>query len=199
MRASPRSLFLALALWAAPTVAAAGPAADLIGAMGDEAKEMLRATEGDLGMRETALRAGLVNDFDMDYIARFALGDYWTRATADQQADYLNMFGAYVVATYARRLGGYAGDELSIVGEEAAGPNDVLVTTHVTRGDAAPIEAEWRVRAAEDAPARVIDVRVDGVSLLARAREEFAGLVRQHGIDGLIEILRARAGRLGAQ
>ncbi|MEQ9122358.1 MAG: ABC transporter substrate-binding protein, partial [Alphaproteobacteria bacterium] len=155
MRAPLRSLLLALALSAAPTLATAGPAADLIGAMGDEARQMLRATEGDLGMRETALRAGLVNDFDMDYIARFALGDYWTRATADQQQDYLNMFGAYVVATYARRLGGYAGDELSIVDEEAAGPNDVLVSTHVTRGDAAPIEAEWRVRAAEDASPRV--------------------------------------------
>lgn len=189
---------LALALLTAPAAAAAGPAADLIEDMADRAIKVLAETEGDLAAREAKLREVLKQDFDMPLIARFAMGRYWRRASQDQRHSYTAAFSDYVVATYARRFGGYAGEKLEISSEREAGPNDVLVATEIVRdGGGPPIVAEWRVRVGD--PSRVIDVIVEGVSMSVTQRAEFAAVIRKNGIDGLIQVLQARAGRRGAQ
>lgn len=185
-------------LAAAPAVAQAGPAGDLIRAMADQAVEILATTNENLAEREKRLRAVLARDFDMAAIGRFAMGRYWRLATEEQRAGYIAAFSDFVVATYARRFGGYAGETLEIKSERATGAKDVLVATEITRGSAPPVQAEWRVRV-DSPPPRVIDVVVEGVSMSVTQQAEFSSVIRQHGIDGLIHVLQAKAGRLGAQ
>jgi len=190
--------FVVLLLATAPAAANASPAGDLIARMADQAIQTLAETDGKLAERETKLRALLVQGFDMEYIGQFVMGRYWKRATDDQKLDYLKAFSNYVAATYARRFGGYAGEKLEISDERPAGPKETMVQTRIIRGQAPPILAEWRVRV-DDKPARVVDVVIEGLSMSVSQREEFSSVIRQHGIDGLIHILQARAGRLGAQ
>jgi len=193
-----RRWLIVLLLAAAPAPVAAGPASDLIAEMADQAITTLAETETDLASRERRLRAILIRSFDMDYIGRFVIGRYWSRATEEQRHDYLAAFSDYIATTYTRRFGGYSGETLEILAERPASENETFVQTQIVRGEAAPILAEWRVRV-DDKPARVVDVLVEGLSMSVSQREEFGSVIRQRGIDGLINILQARSGRLGAQ
>ncbi|MGZ0188334.1 MAG: MlaC/ttg2D family ABC transporter substrate-binding protein [Alphaproteobacteria bacterium] len=198
MRALFNRCLLVAALALTPVAATAGPAADLIQGMGDQAVSTLAATEGNLAVRESRLRALLNNGFDMERIAKLALGRYWKRANPEQRQDYVAAFSEFVLATYTRRFGGYAGETFEVVSERPAGNEDVLVKSRIIRGAAAPIEAEWRVHV-QGADAHVVDVAIEDISMAVTQRAEFASVVRQRGIDGLIHLLQARAGRLGAR
>ena len=45
---------------------------------------------------------------------------------------------------------------------------------------------------------KIIDVVVEGVSILVAQKAEFSSVLRQRGIDGLITILRSQLDRLDA-
>ena len=98
---------------------------------------------------------------------------------------------------YSAMLGGYAGETMAVVSEQAAGEKDILVHTRIDRPSGPPIEAHWRVRS-KDGNQRIIDVMVEGISMAVTQRAEFRSVIKRHGIDGLIQILDAQSNKLSA-
>ncbi len=180
---------------AAPAAQAGAPS-DFIRKLGDEAISVLQSCDKSLAEREAAFGKILKQGFDMPLIARFALGRYWRVASKEQRRDYLNLFTDYVVRSYAVRLGGYKNDSLVIISEKPI-KKDFLVDTRINRPSGAPITAIWRIRKSKN-QLRIIDVIVEGVSMLVTYREEFSAVIRRHGLPGLLETLRARIGKLPA-
>ncbi|MCH7888046.1 MAG: ABC transporter substrate-binding protein [Proteobacteria bacterium] len=174
-----------------------GVASELIRRLGEQAIAALGAPGASLEAREARFRSLLSESFDLAFIGRFVLGRYWRQATPEQRSDYLALFGEYVLQTYSARLGGYAGESMTILSERPAGTKDVVVSTRILRPSGPPIEAAWRVRTT-GARYRIIDIMVEGVSMVVTQRSEFAAVVQRHGIQGLIEVLRARTTKLPA-
>jgi phospholipid transport system substrate-binding protein len=159
--------------------------------MGDEAISTLRATNVSPVARESRFRALLARNFDVEFIGRFALGQYWRFATPEQQQEYLQAFQEYVIQVYSRRLNDYAGQSLTVTSERPAGERDVVVDTRIDRPSAPPASVQWRVRAI-GGDLRVIDVIVESVSLVVTQRDGFASVVQRQKVAGLIELLRTR-------
>jgi phospholipid transport system substrate-binding protein len=86
---------------------------------------------------------------------------------------------------------------MTIISERPAGTKDVVVSTRILRPSGPPIDADWRVRTTGERY-RIIDVMVEGVSMVITQRSEFAAVVQRHGLQGLIEVLRARTTKLPA-
>jgi len=168
-----------------------------IGDLGQQAIVVLQSTTGSLEQREQQFRQILAQNFDVSFIGRFVLGRSWRTASPQQQADYLALFEDFLVLTYSRRLGGYTGERLAVVAERAANERDTVVRTQIERPSATPITADWRVRATP-AGYKIIDIEVAGISMALTQRSEFASVVGRNGVDGLIEVLRARAAKLSA-
>ena len=187
-------LTLALTLAAGNAPAASESASEFVARLGDWTLIALRADDGS---REARFRDLLRQGFDLPFIARFALGPNWRRATAEQRSDYLVVFGEYVVQTYSPRLGGYTGEAMSIVAECRAGEKDSLVETEIVRPSGPTISAEWRVRVI-DGEYRIIDIAIEGISMAVTKRSEFSAVIQSEGIDGLIAALRARANQHSA-
>jgi len=178
--------------------AEAGPEADFIRKLGDEAIAVLGKDDQTLAEREATFRKILKDGFDMPLIARFAMGRYWRIASKEQRHDYLILFTDYVVKSYAVKLGGYKNEALVIVSEQPLqNKKDVLVSTRIKRPTGAPINTVWRVRHGKRG-LRIIDVMVEGISMLVTHRDEFGAVIQRHGVTGLIETLRARIGKLPA-
>ena len=171
---------------------APGTASEFVAWLGDQTVIVLRSADGNLGSREARFRDLLREGFDLPFIARFALGPNWRRATAEQRSDYLGVFGEYVVQTYSSRLGGYAGETMNIVAERRAGERDSVVETEIVRPNGPPVTAEWRVRVI-DGEYRIIDIAIEGISMAVTKRSEFSAVIQSKGIDGLIAALRVRA------
>ena len=110
--------------------------------------------------------------------------------------DYQALFTEFILQSYLRRMGGFSGETFTVAGARAAGKKDVLVRTQIDRAGGLLIKAEWRVRP-KDGRYRIIDIMVDGVSMAVTQRSEFNAVVRQHGMQGLLQILRARTENFG--
>jgi ABC-type transporter MlaC component len=196
-----RGVVLAATLAATlPCVARAQPgvAADFVRDLGQQANAVLRSKDKSLAEREAALDKLLKDRFDLNLIGRFSLGRYWRQASEDQRRDYLQRFSAYVVRSYASKLGGYAGERLVIVSEQPLkNKKDVYVNTRINRPSGPPIKTSWRVRMV-NSRTRIIDVVVEGISLAVTYRDQFSAVIRKNGMEGLLEVLRARTDKAPA-
>ncbi len=177
-------------------IAAASPAeveeaTGFIEDLANRAIEVLRRSEDDATAREVAFRDLLSEGFDVPFIGRFVLGRHWRRATPEQRTRYLALFSDFLVTTYTRRLSDYSGESFRIIGAKPVGKTDVLVRTRIERPGGASIKAGWRVRAVADTH-KIIDVSVEGVSMVMTQRAEFASVVQKTGMDGLLQVLSTR-------
>ncbi len=166
-------------------------AARFIQRLGDQAIGVLRASDLTLEQRERHFRSLLAQGFNLRFIGRFVLDEYWQLATPEQQGDYLALFSEYVLQTYSARLGGYAGETMTVVGARQANEKDVVVRTRIDRPSGPPITAEWRVRTT-GGRYRIIEVMVKGISMAIAMRSEFASVIQRDGIEGLLAVLRLR-------
>ncbi len=166
-------------------------AARFIASLGDQAITALRANSRGLERREATFRGLLAQGFDVPFIGRFVLGRHWRQASAEQRSDYLALFREFLLKTYSRRLGGSTGETFTVTGAHPTGRQHIIVRTQIERAIGAPIEADWRVRVI-DRQYKIIDVAVEGVSMAATQRAEFTTVIRNHGMDGLLQALRLR-------
>lgn len=173
-------------------------AAKYVDKLAHEALAVLRSTDGSLDAREHQVRQILGRGFDLKVIGRFVMGKAWKKATPEQKAEYQGLFSEYVLRTYSRRLGGYAGETFTVVKAQPLGKKDALVTTEISRPAGPPLLAGWRVRGGAKGY-RILDIVVQGISMAATQRSEFAALVRRQGVDGLIETLRMQVTKFSAR
>lgn len=185
------------AAWSEPRPDAA-QAQKFIADLGAEAVRVLRQPNLPLEQREAVFRGMLARKFDLEFIGRFVLGRYWQAAKPDQREEYQALFAEFVLRTYSRLLGGYVDEQLTVQGVLDAGQRDVIVNSLITGSSSQPVQTQWRLRLM-DGQLKIIDVAAAGVSLSITQREEFAAVIGRNGIEGLLEMLRARTLALPAE
>ncbi len=173
-------------------------AAAFVDSLSGEALAVLRASDVDLAEREAKVRDILAKSFDFKLIGRFVLGKSWRSATPEQREEYQELFERFVLLTYSRRLGGYSGETFKVVKAAPMGKQDAVVITEISRPSGPPLKAGWRVRG-KNGKHLILDVIVEGVSMITTQRSEFQATVRAKGLDGLIELLRMQVTKFSAQ
>ncbi len=175
-----------------PSDAAGAPSHDpakFVKWLGDEAIAILTTPNTIAEERKERYRDLLDRGFAVDIIARFVLGRHWRAATREQREEYRRLFREFVLDTYAERLDGYAGQTFEILEALPLGDVDTIVRTEIRQPDGPPIRVDYRVRQRREA-FKVIDVQVEGISLITTQRSEFNSIIARDGIDGLLELLR---------
>ena len=166
-----------------------GEASKFLDTLASYALNILRSSELSLEAREAKVRGLLAENFDIPRIGRFVLGKSWRGASDEQKKEYQRLFGQFLTQVYAKRLGGYTGEAFKIVKANAYGKKDALVLTEI---------AGWRVRNGSGG-LKILDVMVEGVSMAATQRSEFESVVKSHGVDGLLEMLRLKVDKYSAR
>ena len=164
-----------------------------------EALQILSDDAQPLEQRERRVRELMDRHVAIDFIARFALGKHWLRASEDERADYTVLFRRFFLQKYAAMLGGYDDQVVTITGTKAAGDSDMMVETSIDDGGGAPpIKAGWRVRLFDQQP-KIIDIAIEGISMALNQRQEFSSVLSRGGLTGLMDVLRATTERVPAQ
>ena len=141
---------------------------------------------------------GLVNDvviphFDFVSMSKWVLGKKtWRGASESQREQFIDEFKTLLVRTYAKALLEYANQEIEYLPEESnPSSNLVLVKTkiHQSGTSAVPIDYRMHISGGEW---KVVDIVVDGVSLILTYRGSFASEIRKNGLDALIRKLSQR-------
>ena len=189
----------AFILFASPLAFAAKtdgtPAAQFVQKMGDKALTSLTDRQIADGVRATRVRSLLHENFDVQTIGRFVMGPSWKTATAAQKAQYMDLFEDMIVATYTKRFAEYSGQSFKVTGSTATGGTDSLVKSQILQKDGPPVMVDWRVRN-KGGSFKVVDVVVESISMTMTQRDDFAGVINSKGIDGLLNVLRQRAGKV---
>jgi phospholipid transport system substrate-binding protein len=165
--------------------------------LASQAIQVLSSPNGSLHERESKFRDMLRDDFAMEQIGQFVAGGYWRRMSPAQKESYQKLFGEWVLKTYAVRLGGYTGEQFQVTKTTPAGERDVIVHTRINKSGGNGFNANWRVRE-EGGRYKIIDIYVEGVSMVITQRSEFDSIFKRHGIDGMISMLRDRVAKLSA-
>jgi len=166
--------------------------------LGDKAIAVLADEGRDIETREKTVQDMLRANLELLTMSRFVLGSGWRKASEEEQADYVETFSEFVVRTYSKRLSAYGGQTFEITGTSAAGKRDAIVYTRIDQDGAPPIQAGWRVKTDAEGALKIVDVVVEGVSMLQTQRSEFESVVRRSGLDGLMEALRKKLDKLSA-
>jgi phospholipid transport system substrate-binding protein len=134
----------------------------------------------------------LDRDFDMPRIARFVLGRYWNEASDADKREFQRLFEEYVVRSYAQRFSEYNGETVKIMGTREENETRTLVQSQIVRPNGAPpASVNWRVRKGDDG-FKIVDVDVEGVSMVLTQREEFASVIQRGGVAGLNKTLQEK-------
>jgi phospholipid transport system substrate-binding protein len=141
--------------------------------------------------REQSTATLLQEDFAISQISRFVLGQYYSSGTADDLRAFDRLFVEWIVKSYAMELQGLVADDIKVTAGRLEGSKDAVVTTafHNTDGKL-PTTVEWRVRADDDGY-KIIDIEVEGVSMLLTEKDEVASVIKHSGgtIAGLNRLL----------
>src|SRR5262249_45337833 len=151
----------------------------------------------DKAARERGFAAVYRAHFDNPGIAAAVTGPAWRQATAEQRAEFLRLFEAYVVKIYAGQFATYKdkGGQLLIQSSQPDG-DGAMVTTQIVDPAASSgrsVEIKWRLRMTAEG-LRVRDVVFENISMTLTHRREFAAVMQQRGgtLDGLLAALREK-------
>ncbi|MGH7045957.1 MAG: ABC transporter substrate-binding protein [Stellaceae bacterium] len=132
------------------------------------------------------------SSFDLPFMARLAFGPGWSALTPAQQQQVAQSYGRYISAVYADRFDSYHGQRLDVTGQHQ-NPYGLIVTSQIIKADGEPVEVDYLMRQSSG-QWLIADIYLDGtISEVATHRSEFAAILRDQGVDGLIEALNRKA------
>ena len=147
--------------------------------------------------RFTQLDPVIRRSFDIASMARLSVGSFWTGLTEAQRQQVSDSFGRYISAIYADRFDSYAGQKLEVTGEQPA-PSGVMVKSQIIKANGEPVKVDYMMRRNGD-NWLIADIYLDGaISEVATRRSEFAAILKNDGIHGLIAALNHKADILTA-
>jgi len=192
LRAAGLVVLLVGCLGAAPRGAAAQDAAAFVSNLGAQGMQVLGPSVPQQ-QRAARFRQLLDQDFDLPEISRFVLGQHARTMSPAAQQEFQPLFREYLVQAYTTRLGQYGGAPFQVTGTRPYG-GETVVASQVQPSSGNPIQIEWHV-INRSGRWLVTDVVVDGVSMKATQRSEFASIIQRNGgqPDALLAALRQQA------
>lgn len=129
--------------------------------------------------------------FDFPTIGRLVLARGWNQLTAEQQAAFLADFKRHLSLDYGRRIDAYTNQEVVVLGDRSEPNGDATVRTQINGGNAVPVAVDYRLRKL-GGEWRVIDIVVEGVSLVSSYRSQFQEILSSGGPTRLLQVLHER-------
>ena len=196
MRHVMKTALLLLALAALPAAAQDVPPDTLVKNVTLEVVDLIAKDKdikaGSRAKLVAVIVAKVLPHFNFTARTALAMGQNWTKASAEQKKELTEEFRTLLVRTYASALAAYSEQKLDFRPLRAkATDTDVTVNVRVLQAGAQPVTLDYSMEKTANGW-KVYDVTVGGVSLVANYRTEFANTVRASGIDGLIKDLRAK-------
>jgi len=149
--------------------------------------------------RYKKLDPAVTKAFNLPFMAKYAVGPNWTKASKDEQASLVANFSAFSIATYASRFTKFDGEVFEILSEKPmSGKDTTLVETRLLPNGGDPVALNYVLRPDETGVLRIVDVYLDAsISELATRRAEFGSVVKREGLVALISSLFEKTKKMG--
>ncbi len=171
------------------------PPAEFIQAVADQTLKVVKndkaAQAGDRSAVERLVDQHVLPYVNFEKTTRLATGRYWRDASATQRTNLVNAFKNTLIRTYSGSLNNVENLSAINVGPFRGDPEakDVVVRSTVVQKNGPAVGVDYRM---ENTPSgwKIYDLNVEGIWLIQNYRNQFAQVINQKGIDGLIETLK---------
>lgn len=183
-------LALVLLVGAGAPSAGDGPR-ELIQRTVDEVIAILQDPGLDLAERRRSIEAIAYERFHFETMSRLVLARRWRSFSEPQQQEFMEQFRELLSRSYGERINRYEQESVEILKERPEARGDVTIVTRIVGGSADGVEIQYRLRS-QDGRWGVIDVVVEGVSLVSNYRSQFAELLGNGSPEDLLKRLREK-------
>lgn len=130
------------------------------------------------------------------YAGALVLGRYYQSATTAQRDAYFAAFKEYLEQSYGQALSLYHGQNYNIAPSQPLGNNNIVtIRVAIIDPNGRPpvsLDFQWRKNSLTG-QWQAFDMIVEGVSMITTKQNEWSGILRTEGIDGLSAKLQAIA------
>ena len=127
--------------------------------------------------------------FDFTTMSKLVLARNWRKLTPEQRTTFIKDFKRHLSHTYGTRLDRYDQERVDVYGAQVEQRNDVTVKTRIQGGQFDGAEVSYRLRK-QASDWKIIDVVIEGVSLVSNYRSQFQEVLNAGTIDDLLAKLR---------
>lgn len=151
--------------------------------------DVLRQNELPLAEKKAQV-SGKVQEFlNVASMSQRTLGNYWQSATAEQRKRFTELFVKVLEGTYLNRIGEYTDGEVKYLKQRVKGDKAIIDTEIVTGDLAVPVQYKMIY---ENESWQVVDVVIEGVSLIRNYRANYGEIIRKDGYDGLFALMEQK-------
>ena len=190
MRSSWTAGLALLLLVASPVLANEGPRA-VLEEISKRVLAVLARDELTSEQRIQQIEQVVEAHLDFTLISRLVLARNYRRLSPEQREAFAVEFKQHLSSTYGRGIDNYAGGQVEIGEARTESNGDVTVRTTWLGGSQDGARVDYRLRQ-RDGSWYVIDVVIEGVSLVRNFRVQIQEIVSSKGVDHLIETLREK-------
>ena len=159
--------------------------------LADRAVNSLTGDKNSSAEQKIRFRKMLNDNFDVRLLGKWALGRYWRKATKIERSEYLTQFEEFLVATYSKRFRQLTTEKIDVASATSRNAKLAIVHSRLIRESNKPVRIDWRV-AYPRGEYKIVDIIVEGISMLQTQRSEFGSVIRKNGgkVSGLTATLR---------
>jgi phospholipid transport system substrate-binding protein len=127
--------------------------------------------------------------FDFTTMSKLVLARNWRKLDKEKRAEFVREFKRNLSRTYGTRLDRYDQEDIEIFGTQIEPRDDVSVKTRIVGGQFDGAVISYRLRERRERW-RIIDVVIEGISLVSNYRSQFAEILNNGTIDDLMVKMR---------
>ena len=131
----------------------------------------------------------ILPSFDFNKICRLVMGKNWRKMSAEQKEEFSKGFKMLLLRTYAVALSKYTDQKITVLPMKKQKGSIVTVKTEITQASSQPINVDYAL-SNSTGKWLVIDLIIEGVSMITNYRGQFGTSVRTNGVDGLLKELK---------
>ncbi len=183
----------AVALFAGSAGATTGAAQAVIEQTVKDVLAVLQNGELEKAERRSRIEQIAYDRFDFRTTSRLVLARNWKKFDSSQQQEFQREFKKFLALNYGSRIERYDQEEVEITGTREEPRGDVTVKTRIVGGQYEDATVDYRLRKnKKDGGWYVIDVIVEGISLVSNYRDQFREVLSRGGPDSLLKQLREK-------
>ena len=133
----------------------------------------------------------ILPSFDFNKICRLVMGKNWRKMSTEQKEEFSTGFRILLLRTYAIALSKYTDQKINVFPIKKQKGSIVTVKTEITQASSQPINVDYALSNSTGSWL-VIDLVIEGVSMVTNYRSQFGSSVRQNGITGLLKELKEK-------
>ncbi|MDG1709159.1 MAG: ABC transporter substrate-binding protein, partial [Emcibacteraceae bacterium] len=119
-----------------------------------------------------------------------SLSRHRKKATEEELDEYFDLFPEFILKVNSTRLKKLDTTKIEIDKVTPHAKADIFIRTKAYNSDNKSMDVDWRVRSDKQGNVKIIDVKIEGISLVATQRDDFTSRISSSGISGLNKYMK---------